>query len=753
MSPATPNQPPSGTRTSKAAALDLKVVADIFIQLNILRKNTKIYPDGHPALRTAVGRAARLLQAFHAQNEILAFMVARNTLQIGKQQLPPTNPIVAEYAVHLRDQSIHSMSLRRGITDEGLIRISRLLSGDPKALPPGLSLAEAVLQASGGFAEVRLLDWGESEFADVAEIALSKGAAAGSSESSWESFIRRLVQRGDDALLGGEQGLALSEVGAERLAALTERLEEAQDRHADHEALADYSRDGTEADTPRARLLRLANTLEGGLRTELTRPSRQFGARSHKTADGLLMEKDVLLVLRVLEKVNAGGPPVESRVVALMDALAGTPRSAPGWPVTLQRPSQEREFSEYVHALLSVRGFPPPPATDRPVEALRKLEEDLRIRTGSAATGSAILADLPSLSTPEHYITTLLDLLGGAASLPVAQVHARTLAGLIASQAAAGNWGIVLIVWRGLGEIEAQTATDNGALSELCRQAKTQSWNPEDHPHLATAILRYGLDKAEFLSDILRVTGRTQGQQIVEAYALESREAALSALLPMIVELKEQTMPHVLRLLDDKRSPVVCRMLQLLQRFGDPTPLRKIEGLMARPAVDVKLETLRTLIRLDSPKASALLLRVIGSPDEGLSVGAIAVARFLPRPEISRTLLEILQAPRWFKRTYDTDRKVEAARSLIGMQKADLLSEVCRIIARRSIFHAREFRRLRVEAFRALVHTDVSKLGDFLELGRSLGDPEITGICKELERRIRTGGGPERQDSQARSSA
>jgi hypothetical protein len=219
------------------------------------------------------------------------------------------------------------------------------------------------------------------------------------------------------------------------------------------------------------------------------------------------------------------------------------------------------------------------------------------------------------------------------------------------------------------------------------------------------------------------------------------------------VDLKEQTMPHILRLLDDKRPPVVCRMLQLLQRFGDPTPLRKIEGLVARPAVGVKLETLRTLALLGSPKAPALLLRAIGSPDETLSVGSIAIARLLPRPEISRTLLEILRAPCWFKRTFDTDRKVEAARSLVGMQKADLLSELCRIITRRPIFHAKEFRRLRVEAFRALVHTDASKLGDFLKLGRSLGEPEITGICKELERRVRTGEVPDRQDSQARTSA
>ncbi|MBI4537475.1 MAG: hypothetical protein HY712_05915 [candidate division NC10 bacterium] len=755
MGPAASNSPAPQTAASKAA-LDVKLASDLLIQLNIIRKNARIYPDSHPALRASVGRAARLLQAFFKENEAFSLTVARNTVQIGKHRLSPGNPVVAEFAAHLRDRSIHSMSLKRGIQEEGLARIGRLLSRDPKTLASEIPLGEAVAQASGGYAEVRLLDWNASEFAEVLEIDLSdRSASPGSSESSWNAFVRRLLQRGDEALLGGEQGLALSDVGGEKLAALADRLEAAQDRLADRQALADYVREGAsgEEDTPHNRLLRLANTLESRLRNELIRTARQFAARSLKGAETLLNEKDVQLVLRVFEQVNAKGLPVTTKVVALVEALAGKAGEAARWRAIVERPSQEREFCEHVQALLSAQGFPAPPATEDPAQALRKLEEDLRLRTGSASTGSALLATLPKLSELEHYVTTLQDLLAGAASLAVAEAHARTLASLIAGQAQAGNWGIVLIVWRGLSEIEARTAPDNPALSDLCRKAKTQSWSPEEHPRLATAILSYGLDKAEFLSDILRVSGRTQGQQIVEAFAVEGRAAAQPALLALIVELREQTMPHVLRLLDDKRSAVVCRMLQLLQKFGDPTPLRKIEGLVGRPAVDVKLETLRTLAVLKSPKAPLLLRRAIGSPDERLSVGAIAIAQLIPSPEVSRALLEILRAPRWFKRTFDTDRKVEAARSLIAMQKAELLSEVYRCIARRPIFHAREFRRLRVEAFRTLINADASELGDLLRLGRRLGEPEITGICKELERRVRTRTTPAPQDGRGRTSA
>lgn len=737
MSPATPTQPPAGA--AGRSALDVALVSGLLVQLNILRKNTKIYPDGHPALVASGGRAARLLREFHTRTDTFALTISRDTLQVGQYQMPRNNPIVAEFATHLHNQSVYAFSLKRGITDSELAQVIRLLGSDAAALPPGSSLPEAVIQASRGLAEVRLLEWGEAEFVDVAELDLAEPTrpeeAAG---RSWESFIRRLLHRGDDALLGGEEGIALSTLGAERLAKLVDRLEDPRKGAADHGILADYVREGTAEETGQQRLLRLANSLEPGFRAELTRVPRLFTTRPSEATERLLEEKDAVLALGVLERLNATGPPIDPRLVSLLDGLADGRRHTPAWRPPLERPSQEREYSEHLQALLSARGFPPPPPTADAEAALRKLESDLQFRIGGEpGIAQNPLAALPALATPEHYATTLLDLLAGTTDPRVAERRARLLAGLIADHAQAGHWGIVLTLWRGLGALEAAAAPPFPELPELCRQAKTQTWNPEDHPRLATAILSYGLDKADFLADILRVTGRTQGQQIVDTYAQEGRESALAALFPLIVELKEQTMPHVLRLLDDKRPAVVCRMLQLLQQFADPTPLRKIEGLVARSDRTVKLEALRTAALLGSPKAPAFLVQLIQSPDPALSVGAIAIARLAPQAGVIRALREVLTAPRWFRRSYDLDRKVEAARSLLGMGKSELFADVYRAISRRPFFHLRDFLRLRLEVFRALARADLPGLGDFIRLGRSLRDAEIASLCRELERRQR----------------
>ncbi|MFA5027327.1 MAG: hypothetical protein WC713_05580, partial [Candidatus Methylomirabilota bacterium] len=731
MSPATPDRPISAPMAAKPA-LDVKLASTLIVQLNILRKNTKIYPDGHPALLASVGRTAKLLHEFFARTDTFALAVAKDALLVGQHQLPRSNPIVAEFATHLHDQSIYALSLKRGIAEPELAQVARLISGDTAALPPDTPLPEAISQASRGHAEIRLLDWSGSEFSDEAEIDLTdRAAAAGADGTSWESFIRRLLQRGDEALLAGEGGIALSEVNAEKLARLTDRLEASQEAATDHRTLTDYLRGGQgEADASHSvpqRLQQLSGTLSPDIRAALTGASRLLVARSPQTADTLLHGKEAALILKALEDVNSAGRSIDPRAVALVESLAEGGRQAPGWPPALERPSQEREFSEHVQAFLTVRGFPSPPESANPAAALRKLEEDLAIRTGSgqAASIAKLLADLQASGNLEHYATTLLDLLSATSDPALAEGRARKLAGLLADQAHAGRWGIVLTIWRGLGELEALPQPATPGLPELCRKAKTQFWNPEDHPRLATAILTHGLDQGEFLADILRVTGRTQAQQIVETYAQESRESALAPLLPLIVELKEQTMPHVLRLLEDKRPAVVTRMLQLLQRFGDPAPLRKVESLAARADREIKLEALRTLASLGSPKTPQLIVRFIGSADEALSLGAIAAARLAPHPEVIRLLLAILADSRWFKRSYDLDRKIEAARSLIGMGNSDLLSGIFRAISRRPFFHVKAFHRLRLEVFRALARTDLSGLDDFVRLGRAAHNAEI----------------------------
>ena len=732
MSPATPDIPAASGAPPAKQPPDLKLASNILIQLNIVRKNSRIYADGHPALQASVRRTLQLLGEFFANAEAFSLAVTRDSLLLGDHEFPRQNVIVAELVSYLHNQSIYTFTLKRGITDEEFLHVNRLLSSEGKTLPSGTSLDEAVARLAGGHAEIRLIDWSASEFTDETEIDLAKQArATGSGETSWESFIRHLLQQDAEDLPAWMAGPSLLDGGDQSEAG------RASDRVAiDRRASGEYARKtaAAEADTGWSRVRHVAIAVEPGLRTEQLQGLPPPASPSALEAVHRLEEKDSQLVLGVLESLSRTGLTVHPKALRLVEALAGREPASPGRQLD-QLDSHERDFSEPIRTLLSVSGFPDPPPTQRSGEALRKAEEEFsRAAASDAASWSRDI--------PRHYAATLVDLLQSAPDSGAAETGARALADLILMSALAGDWETVTAGWSGLDELAARTDLASPIVPECCRKAKTQFGDAEKLSRLAAALLAYGVHKAEGLEEILRLAGQSLAQPLVETLALEEREPARRALIPLVIDLKDHTLSHVIRLLDDPRGPVVCRMLLVLQQMGDQTVLRRVEKLLLHGDRQVKLEALRTLALLGSPRAPALLLRAMRDADEQLSVGAIAIAPHAPHPEITQALLAIAKDPRWFKWADDLPRKSQAVRSLIATGRAEVFPELYRLAAKRPLFHAKAFRRLRAEIFRALARADVPVPGEFLRLGRSLRDAEIANCCREIERRLRAGAKP-----------
>ena len=737
MNPATPNPPASSSPAAAGQPPDVKLASKILVQLNIVRKNSRIYADGHPALRASVRRTLQLLEEFFANADAFSLVVTRDSLLLGDYEFPRQNPIVAEFVSYLHNQSIYVFSLKRGITDEEFLQINRLLSGAGESLPPETSLDEAVSRLAGGHAEIRLIDWSTSEFTDEAEIDLAgQDRAAGSGETSWESFIRQLLHPGADDTSAWMEGTSLPDIGEEQPAASMSQAGQAPDGDpVDRRAAGQYLRESTSggADTSWSRVRRVATSVESDLRTELLQSLKPPASFSLQGTGNILEEKDAQLVLGVLESIGGTGRLIHPKVLKLVEALAGCDPAGPGWRIEeLDRPSQEREFSEPIQTLLSVSGFPSLPPAEGSVEVLRKAEAE------SSSAGASGDAATQARDIPRHYASTLLDLLQAATEPGTAETCARAMAGLIFTSALAGNWEAVTVGWSGLDELASQPEPTYPAIRELCHKAKTQFGDGEKLSRIAAALLAYGVDKAEPLRDILRLAGQSQAQQLVETFALEERKSAQRALLSLVIDLKDHTLPHVIRLLDDSRGGVVHRMLLALQQIGDQGAFRKIEKLLAHGELKVRLEALRTLALLGSPRIPTLLLRAMQDSNEELSIGAMAIAPHVPHPEITRALLAIAKDPRWFKLSYDLPRKTQAVRSLVAMGQREVFPELYRLAAKRPLLHAKVFRRLRVEMFKSLAQADVPEPGAFLRLGRSLRDAQIASCCREIERRQRS---------------
>jgi hypothetical protein len=680
---------------------DTKLAAGILVQLNILRKNSRIYADGHPALQAAVRRTLQLLEQFFAAGEELSLTVTRDSLFYGGHEFPRQNPVVAEFISSLHDLPIYVFTLRPGLTEIELIQLTRLLSGEHKA---DTSLDVAVARITGGHADVRLIDWSTSEFTDEAEIDLTAG---GTEETSWEAFIRHLLQQGGDDLSAGVGGPSPAERG-------------------DGPPGGPAEQGGTPAlTTTWSRVRRAARCVRGDLRPVVLDSLAPPASPSLREAAAFLEDAAAQPILEVLDGLSAAGRTIHPKALALAQALAAPGPAGAEWPIEKLGRASEAGAAEYIRTFLGVEGFPSPPASggDPPPSG-----------PSEASAQAAPLGDSVVRDVPRHYAGILVDLLPAATKPATAEACARALADLILASSLAADWEAVIAAWQGTDRLLAR-ADLTPALHDLCHKARIQFGDAERLSRLVAAVLAGGVDRAEGLGEILRLAGPLAVEPLMEALS-RADESALPGLVSLTVAMQEHTLARVVACLDDPRESVVCRMLAVLRELRDPAQVARIEKLLGHRQIQVRLEALRTMVILGSRRAPALLVRGIQSSNEEMSLGAIAVARHTQHPDVIRTLLAVTTESSW-RKAYDLPRKIEAARSLVVMGQREALRELHGLLARRPFFHAKAFRQLQVEIFRALAEADVPDLETFIQLGRKIKDAEIAASCREMERRLR----------------
>lgn len=728
---------------SNKDVFDLKLVSDIIVQLNIVRKNTKMYPNGHPAMESSVNRALAFLDSHFAYTDELAMAVTANSLIIGEQHLPSSHPIFAEFASYLHEQSVYSLCIKQGVTGDELVAANRALMGEPEYAPAkGETLQQKFIELGVAAIEVKVLSWDNADFLDKDVIDLDKELQKDvAGETSWEDYVRRLLQKGaEDALTMADDGIELTNVDPENLAKFLNSLEKKKDDGLSYDkVVASYLRginssghtlDGVKDTRVKAGFVNLVNNLSLGLRSELLDSARKFSSRSQEVTAKILDRKKAGLVLDTMEDLNQVQGRISPKMFELIDTLAAfddTPASEDDEKIT---PEQAEAFAKVMRSFFSTAGFARPPAIADRREFLKSLQKKSdEPQKGADREFNESLAQI-------QYIRTMLDLLEIAPNPESAESESQILAELIAGYAKTGKWDNVILIWKELIAMEAKLAEKKTMVSDFCRKARTQFWRPDNITLISEAILEYGVDKAEEMADMLKVSGAECASQMVEALAVEQEDLVIDVLAGIIADLSEHTMGFVKRKLSGQPWTVVKNMLSVIQLTRDASMEKRVERFLEDPRTELKLKALETLVILDTSSAPALIIRHIRNSDPEVSVGAINIARLVRNRHVTKELLDIITAKLTFAIDYDLERKLEAVRSLSWIRDNDILPQLYDVALRKRFFKSADHARLRVEIYRSLFKYDGDIINDFIELGLKGGDAQVANMCNSLKRKI-----------------
>ena len=165
----------TGIQAKPAIPAEIKLLADIVVQLNILKKNLAIYPEGHLLITQSTSAALEALQKSFQISPVVTIGAAKEYLYLGGRRIETKNPVFRDFAATLNRLGITSLFISQGLQAEELLRLQRILGMRPEDVRARGDIASVAAAAGLEHVRIRLLDYSMFRPTDEAEI---KGPSA-----------------------------------------------------------------------------------------------------------------------------------------------------------------------------------------------------------------------------------------------------------------------------------------------------------------------------------------------------------------------------------------------------------------------------------------------------------------------------------------------------------------------------------------------------------------------------------------------
>jgi HEAT repeat protein len=157
--------------------------------------------------------------------------------------------------------------------------------------------------------------------------------------------------------------------------------------------------------------------------------------------------------------------------------------------------------------------------------------------------------------------------------------------------------------------------------------------------------------------------------------------------------------PNLLARLTDQRWYVIRNIIIMLRTITSEQDFEHLRPLLRHPNQRVYSEALRLLIILGDPVAQRQLLRDLDSADHETQLNAISMISRNSQPEIAQKLLAMLSGGGF--NAVECELKSAAVQALGEMGKPEVLPELAKILASRSLLAFKALNRIKLDIIRS----------------------------------------------------
>ncbi len=730
--------------------LRARAIAVVAGDLNIARRNWNAYPPGHPQIVTSLQKLSESLSILCSDGSTVRLGITRDGLLLEDEFVEKNNQICRNVAAVFFERGIGALIVYHPPTREELLALLGLLVLKREEVFAQGGIEKLWQEAGITSLEVRGIRY--DRFSGTEEEHLQQDdeedEAAG---SHWEQFVRLLL-KGDVGLSGTD---AQGEVRPEVLAATLNA----------HFARRMGVGSGLSSNTLRSVTVAIQHmfTVSGCEESGSGSPAQGSGGNQSDWSD--LTSVEPLSVKAELAAFIAALDPVLRRQI--LNGFCEVTPADEAVATELFRYLGSGVLQETYASAEEYAAAPP-----LLQEILKKLLPHLVDSYDTSAADDEIRSKMQTLLQehqreaymPDEYMQGLLDTLHSG---QLKQVENAELVGLMntLSPRFIDSRGSEIIMQLVLADPDGEMAKELILnLADLCGhflelgdygqvlKLLSQAADPR-LPHVLRSAMRDAFCQREFLDEILsgltiwgkpkydqvalliQVLGRAFIDPLLDRMAEEENMSLRRFMMDRVQSFGSASRPYLMARLTDSRWYVLRNIIIMLRALGPAPENEQLRPLLKHSNQKVRHEVLKSLVMFNDPMAQRQVLRDLDSPDRETQLIAINMADRNSSPEMARKLLTLVTTGGYS--AVECELKSAAVHALAEISRPELLPELARILAARSLLAYKALSRLKLDVVRSLERYPVSAALPLLER-LSKGNDDVAFQAAESLKNLRS---------------
>lgn len=272
-------------------------------------------------------------------------------------------------------------------------------------------------------------------------------------------------------------------------------------------------------------------------------------------------------------------------------------------------------------------------------------------------------------------------------------------------------------------------------LPEVLRRSMRDAFCRRDFlDEILSGLTVWGKPKYDQVTLLIQVLGRVFIEPLLDRMAEEENMSLRRFMMDRVQSFGEAARPHLLARLSDSRWYVLRNIIVMLRMFGVAQESDQIRPLLRHANQKVRVEALKLLIQAGDPVAQRQVLRDLDSADRETQLIAINIADRNSPPEMERKLLALVTGGGYT--AVECELKSAAIQALGEIGRPEILPELVKLLASRSLLAFKALNRLKIDIIRSLEHYPAKIVMPLLEKIAD-GSDEVARQAAETLRTVR----------------